>query len=144
MAFIENTVIDYFIAERPLDSVNGDTGFIQDAEEQFFVGIVDGAGHGPEAHKIAQASREFLEMKRDWELPSLMSELHEHLRGTRGGVAIIGKLDQEALEFRYVGIGNIVLRKFGHTSERAVTQDGVIGYQIRTPKEKKMETDLKL
>jgi phosphoserine phosphatase RsbX len=135
----DNGAIDYFISEKPLELVNGDTGFICFGEEKVFVGIVDGSGHGPEAHTIAQASRDFLEKNKDGELPGLMKGLHENLRGTRGGVAIIGKLDHEARQFRYVGIGNIVLRKFGKSSERAVTQDGVIGYQIRTPKEKLMQ-----
>ena len=138
MDLIDNTVIDHFIAERPLESVNGDAGFVQVAEEQLFVGLVDGAGHGPEAHSIAQTSLDFLEKNKHEGLPCLMKELHDHLRGTRGGVAIIGKLNTEALQFHYVGIGNIVLRKFGKSSERAVMQDGVIGYQIRTPKEKIM------
>jgi serine/threonine protein phosphatase PrpC len=139
MDLIDNGAIDYFVAEKPLESVNGDIGFISVDEEQLFVGIVDGAGHGLEAHRIAQASRDFLEKNKDLALPDLMSGLHENLRGTRGGVAIIGKLDHKALQFRYVGIGNIVLRKFGNSLERAVTQDGVIGYQIRTPKEKLMQ-----
>ena len=138
MGLIDNTVIDHFIAERPLESVNGDAGFIQIAEEQLFVGIVDGAGHGPEAHSIAQTSLDFLEKNKDWDLPNLMKKLHDYLRGTRGGVAIIGKLNHKALQFHYVGIGNIVLRKFGKPSERAVMQDGVIGYQIRNPQEKIM------
>jgi phosphoserine phosphatase RsbX len=139
MDLIDNGTIDYFIGERALESVNGDTWFVCGNEEQLFVGIIDGAGHGPEAHTIAQASRDFLNKNKDKELPSLMKDLHEKLRGTRGGVAIIGKLDIKALQFRYVGIGNIVLRKFGSSSERAVTQDGVIGYHIRTPKEKIMQ-----
>lgn len=136
---MDNSAIEYFIAERALELVNGDTGFISTDNGQLFVGIVDGAGHGPEAHTIAQASHDFLEKNKDMELPDLMNGLHENLRGTRGGVAIIGKLDHETLQFHYVGIGNIVLRKFGNYSERAVTQDGVIGYQIRTPKEKFMQ-----
>jgi serine/threonine protein phosphatase PrpC len=139
MDLIDNSAIDYFIAERALELVNGDVGFISADEKQLFVGIVDGAGHGPEAHTIAQASHDFLEKNKDMELPDLMNELHKNLRGTRGGVAIIGKLDYETSQFYYVGIGNIVLRKFGNSSERAVTQDGVIGYQIRTPKEKFMQ-----
>ncbi|RLD26012.1 MAG: hypothetical protein DRI70_06245, partial [Bacteroidetes bacterium] len=116
-----------------------DTGFVSFEEEQLFVGIVDGAGHGPEAHSLAQTSRDFIEKNKDMELPDLMSALHENLRGSRGGVALIGKLDYRSLQFRYVGIGNIVLRKFGNSSEQAVTQDGVIGYEIRTPKEKLMQ-----
>ena len=139
MDLIDNGAVDYYIAEKPLGLVNGDTGFVSVDEKQLFVGIVDGAGHGPEAHRIAQASRDFLEKNKDVELPDLMNGLHDNLRGTRGAVAIIGKLDHETSQFHYVGIGNIVLRKFGNTSERAVTQDGVIGYQIRTPKEKFMQ-----
>jgi len=139
MDSIDNDTIEYFIAERPLESVNGDMGFISINPGQLFVGIVDGAGHGPEAHTIAQASCDFLEKNKGAELPGLMNNLHENLRGTRGGVAIIGKLDHESLQFRYVGVGNIVLRKFGKSSERAVTQDGVIGYHMRTPQEKLMQ-----
>jgi serine phosphatase RsbU (regulator of sigma subunit) len=139
MDLIDNNAIDYFVAEKALELVNGDIGFVSVDEEQLFVGIVDGAGHGSEANTIAQTSRDFLEKNKDAELPELMNALHENLRGTRGGVAIIGKLDYRSLQLRYVGIGNAVLRKFGNSSERAVTQDGVIGYQIRTPQEKLMQ-----
>ncbi len=131
--------IDYFIAEKALEWVNGDCGFILVDKKQLFIGIVDGAGHGEGAHKIAQASRDFLEKNKNEELPHLMSDLHKNLLGTHGGVAIIGKLNHEAMLFRYVGIGNIFLRKFGNPSKRAVIQDGVIGYQIRTPQEKFMQ-----
>jgi hypothetical protein len=133
MDLIDNSTIDFFIAEKPLELVNGDTGFINVYEKQLFVGIVDGAGHGLEAHSIAQASRDFIEKNKDTELPELMSKLHNNLRGTRGAVAIIGKLDHDASQFHYVGIGNIVLRKFGNISERAITQDGVIGYHDWIP-----------
>ena len=139
MDLINKDTVDYYIAEKPLEFVNGDIGFISDDEKQLFVGIVDGAGHGPEAHEIAQFSRNFLEKNKDMELPDLMNGLHKSLSGTRGGVAIIGKFDKKISQFYYVGIGNIALRKFGNSSERAVTQDGVIGYQIRTPKEKFMQ-----
>jgi negative regulator of sigma-B (phosphoserine phosphatase) len=139
MDLINKGTVDYYIAEKPLEFVNGDIGFISDDEKQLFVGIVDGAGHGPEAHEIAQVSRNFLEKNKDMKLPDLMKKLHENLRGTRGGVAIIGKLDHKVSRFNYVGIGNIVLRKFGNSSERVVTQNGIIGYQIRTPKEKFMQ-----
>ena len=53
-----NGAIDYFIAEKPLELVNGDTAFISTDEDKLFLGIVDGAGHGPEAHEIALASRD--------------------------------------------------------------------------------------
>jgi negative regulator of sigma-B (phosphoserine phosphatase) len=134
--------IDYFIAERPLELVNGDIGFTCDDGNKMFVGLIDGAGHGPEANQIAKIFRDFLEKNKDKELPTLMQELHESVRGTRGGVAIIGFLDPGSLQFRYVAIGNITLRKLGNKSERAVAQDGVIGYSIRTPMEKTMQVSI--
>jgi len=131
-------MLDYYIAERALGRVNGDTGFVRNEGNQLFIGLVDGAGHGPEAYTIAQASRNFLEENRNQELPALMSQLHGELLGGRGGVAIVGKLDSETFQLRYVGIGNIFLQKVGNPSERAVTQDGVIGYQMRLPRERTM------
>ena len=141
MGIVENGEIEYYIAEKALELINGDGAFVDIDEKQLFLGIVDGAGHGPEAHTIAQVSCDFLEKNKNMDLPRLMSELHEDLRGTRGGVAIIGILDFESLQFRYVGIGNVVLRKIGRSSKRAVTQDGVIGYNIRTPQEKVMQME---
>ena len=141
MELIDNEKIDCFAAENPLDVVNGDGVFMRSDEEQLFVAIVDGAGHGPDAHIIAQASCEFIKANINLELPNLMSRLHENLRGTRGGVSIIGKLNYNSLAFRYVAIGNVVLRKIGNSSKRAVSQDGVIGYSIRTPREQSMQLE---
>ena len=135
----DNFMFDYYIAEKALEQANGDIGFIRIEDDQWFIGLVDGAGHGIEAHKIAQASRDFLEENRDQELPDLMNGLHKKLLGSIGSVAIVGKLDAKTSEFRYVGIGNICLRTVGQASQRAVTQDGVIGYQIRTLREKTMQ-----
>jgi len=135
----DNEILEYFAAENALERVNGDAVFASVENDHLFIGVIDGAGHGPEAHEIAQASCRFLDDNKNLALPDLMSALHESLRGTRGGVAIIGKLNYESLEFSYVGIGNVVLRKVGNTSQRAVMQDGVIGYQIRTPHEKSIQ-----
>ena len=131
--------VDYFVAEKALDWENGDTAFVHGDSADLFVGIIDGAGHGPEAHTIAQKSRRFLEENSALELPMLMAKLHEELRGTRGGVAIIGKLDVDELVLRYVGIGNIVLKVFGANTRQELTQQGVIGHHIRTPQERRLQ-----
>jgi serine/threonine protein phosphatase PrpC len=141
MESIDNKKIDCFAAENPLELVNGDGVFMHSDEERLFLAIVDGAGHGSEAHIIARASCEFIESNINLELPDIMSKLHKKLRGTRGGVSIIGKLNYNSLEFRYVAIGNVELRKIGNSSKRAVSQDGVIGYSIRTPREQSMQLE---
>jgi negative regulator of sigma-B (phosphoserine phosphatase) len=141
MELIDNEKIDCFAAENPLEVVNGDGVFMHSDEERLFVAIIDGSGHGPDAHIIAQASCEFIKTNINLELPDIMSRLHEKLRGTRGGVSIIGKLNYNSLEFRYVAIGNIELRKIGNSSKRAVSQGGVLGYSIRTPREQTMQLE---
>jgi len=141
MALSTNFGVDYFVAERAFDQVSGDAVLVDVTQEQIFVGLVDAAGHGPRAHAVSQAACTFLEENKNEKLPVLMQALHEKLRGTRGGVAIIGKLDVTQLQLTYVGVGNITLRKFGIVSTREVTQGGIIGYQLRTPIEKILQLE---
>jgi len=141
MALSTNFGVDYFVAERAFDQVSGDAVLVDVTQEQIFVGLIDAAGHGPRAHAVSQAACTFLEENKNEKLPVLMQALHEKLRGTRGGVAIIGKLDVTQLQLTYVGVGNITLRKFGIVSTREVTQGGIIGYQLRTPIEKILQLE---
>jgi negative regulator of sigma-B (phosphoserine phosphatase) len=136
MDLVSQNKLEYFIVEKALELVNGDAAYISVEEDHLFICIVDGAGHGPEAHIIAQVCLDFIIKNNALTLSAIMSNLHEELRGTRGAVAIIGRLHYESREFCYVGTGNIFLRVFGAHSKREVTQEGVIGYHIRTPKEK--------
>jgi|TARA_B110000285_G_C15081036_1_gene593514 phosphoserine phosphatase RsbX len=134
-----NFDVDYFIAGRALDQLSGDAALVDVTQEQMFVGVIDGAGHGSRAHTVSQTARTFLEENKNKNLPVLMQALHEELRGTRGGVAIIGKLDVTQLQLTYVGAGNITLRKFGIVSKREKMQGGIIGYQLRTPIERVLQ-----
>ncbi|MFY2507642.1 PP2C family protein-serine/threonine phosphatase [Vibrio pectenicida] len=127
--------IEIAISEKPLEEVNGDDAFYQQNEKGYFVSLFDGAGHGESAHKIASMSRSILKKAHQEGLPSIMKQLHESLRSTNGGVAIIAKLDPDSLRFDYVGIGNIFMCKVGKDVQRFICQQGVLGYQIRTPVE---------
>jgi negative regulator of sigma-B (phosphoserine phosphatase) len=131
--------IDSFIVEQGLEEVSGDIGFIQENDQEVFIGLIDGSGHGPEAREVAEVCRKYIEDNRGMELAPLIKSLHDFIRGSRGCVAIIGSLDLENLQLNYVGMGNICLRKFGVSDERALLGEGVIGYNISTPKEKRMQ-----
>lgn len=131
--------IEIGISEKPIECVNGDDAFYLKEGSDYFISLFDGAGHGSSAHKIAIKSREILTDNQLEELPKAMRYLHESLRGTNGGVAIIGKLNVHSLLFRYVGIGNIFMCKAGKSIERFMLQQGIIGYQIRTPVESSVQ-----
>ena len=133
------TKLDYHVAVRPqTDSENGecgDTTFIREFDDELFIGLVDVAGHGKNAHKIAVTCKDYLEKNCHRDLVEIMNGLHKHIQGSRGAVAGIGRLDLKTGKMKYVGVGNTVLRKFGSTSLKLIPRLGMIGYIIPTPKE---------
>ncbi len=141
MDSVNNVSLDSFIAEKGLKKLNGDIGFIHEKGNKVFLGLIDGSGHGIEAYKIAKDAKQYLEENMETELAPLMIGLHQHILGSRGCVAIIAYLDIASLQLTYVGVGNICLRKFGRTHERALLTEGIIGYTISTPKEKLMQLE---
>ena len=134
MALTSTLNIDHCIAEKPLEAVNGDQAFLTRRENSVFFGIIDGAGHGKEANDIAVDACAFLKRNSCLELTVLMQDLHAHLKGGRGGVAIIGRIDLNNARLSCVGVGNIEMRMFGSQTKRFVLTAGVLGYDIRTPK----------
>ncbi|MEM5527443.1 SpoIIE family protein phosphatase [Gammaproteobacteria bacterium AS21] len=133
---MNSSQLEYFVATRSLESLNGDAAFIVEDNDELFIFIFDGAGHGESAHNIAIVAVDFIKKNRQLDLVNLMSALHDKLKGSDGGVAVIAKFNMITRQLYYVGIGNIFLRVFSESSKREITQGGVIGYQIRSPKEK--------
>lgn len=134
MALTCTLKIDHCIAEKPVESVNGDQAFLTQSDNSVFFGIVDGAGHGQDAHDIAVSACAFLDDNSSLELSKLIQGLHAHLKGGRGGVAIIGSIDLNNAQLSCVGVGNIEMCMFGSQTKRFVMTAGVLGYDIRTPK----------
>ncbi len=127
-------MVRYPIADKALSDVNGDIAVVESHRNHLLVILVDGAGHGMRAHQIACKMVRYLQTHQASDLPKLMSDLHSQFLGTRGGVAIIGKLSLLERHFKYVAIGNIFIRHVGDSAKYLPTQDGVLGYSIRTPK----------
>ena len=125
---------------RPLggEGYCGDTGIIKEFDNKVFVGLIDVLGHGKNAHDIAIMSKEFLDGNYRNDLVKTMRGLHELLKGTRGAVAGLGLLDLAKGELKYVGVGNITVRKFGSSSVRLISRSGVVGYMMPSPREETM------
>lgn len=133
MAEITNLNVEHSILEKPFESVCGDLAFLIKRDDSVLLGLIDGAGHGPEAQSIAVLAHDFILENQQLELAALMSELHASLQGTRGGVALIGKINLKTHRLSFVGVGNIELRMFGSQTRRFVLTQGVLGSSIRTP-----------
>ncbi len=118
----------------PGESVSGDAVVIRSLPDGLFAAIVDVLGHGPEAHRVAETIDAYLSRYASSDVPGLLTRLHQHLQGTRGAAAGLCAIDAAAGRVVYAGIGNTVLRRLGGIETRLVSQDGVLGQNMRTPR----------
>lgn len=122
----------------PGQVVSGDTVVARPLPDGLLVAIVDVLGHGPEAHELTGFISDFLERAPVGDVGRLMEGLHGHLRGTRGAAAGLCVIDAAAGHADYAGIGNTAIRRFGAAETRLVSQEGVLGQRMRTPKVQRM------
>jgi serine phosphatase RsbU (regulator of sigma subunit) len=115
------------------EHLSGDAVVIRPLEHGLFVAIVDVLGHGPEAHELTHVIDTYLARYGTSDVSGLMTRLHQHLKGTRGAAVGICAIDAASGRLDYAGIGNTTMRRFGKAETRLVSQDGVLGQNMRTP-----------
>jgi len=133
---------DYFLAEKPLidGGKSGDAGIIKEFDNsKVFMAIIDALGHGKDANRVAVICKDFLEKNYGCNLLEIIYSLHENIKGSRGVVAGLCVLDLIKKELRYIGMGDITLRKYGSGNISLISRPGIIGYQISTPREEIMK-----
>ena len=123
------------------ERVSGDAVVIQPLEGGLFAAIVDVLGHGPEAHEVALMISKYLSRYPSSDIANVMTNLHQHVKGTRGAVVGLCAIDAVAGRAVYAGTGNTVLRRFGRTETRLVSHDGVLGQNMRTPRPQTLELE---
>ena len=134
--------VDCHLVKRALtlkEAECGDTGVIKEFDGQCFLALVDVLGHGRDAHDVALIAQAYLEQHCREEPVSVMQGLHARLKGTRGAVAAICRLETETGELTYVGTGNIVVRLLGARAFRFVSGDGIVGYMMSTVREQTLK-----
>lgn len=135
--------IDYFFTKRPLpgnkDSKCGDTGIIKKFNNKVFIAIADVLGHGKKAYKVAITLDKYLEKNYRRDLIEIIKGIHVCLKESRGAAVGLCLLDLKTGQLKYVGIGNIVARKFGSSNVRIISRSGVVGYVIPAPREETMK-----
>jgi negative regulator of sigma-B (phosphoserine phosphatase) len=112
---------------------SGDAVVMQTLEHGLFLAIIDVLGHGPEAHQLTHVIEAYLSRYSATDVAGVMVRLHQHLKGTRGAAVGLCSIDAATGRIDYAGIGNTAIRRFGTTETRLVSQDGVLGQNMRTP-----------
>lgn len=117
----------------PGQRVSGDGVVTVPGEKETLVAIIDGLGHGSDANRAATLAQDFLESSTERDVLSLITGLHEQLRGSVGAAAGICVLDHRTGAVSYAGIGNTAIRRFGCQETRLVSRDGILGENARAP-----------
>jgi negative regulator of sigma-B (phosphoserine phosphatase) len=122
---------------RPGEHVSGDQSIAVgiDGRAALF-GVLDGLGHGPAAANAAKAAAEALENARGERVEVLVQLCHRVLEGTRGAAMTLARVDFEAGQLYWTGVGNVTANLVAkavsgiHVRSSARLAAGIVGYRI--------------
>lgn len=128
--------LEWAAAIRPCigERVSGDAVYYEQRQNTLVVALIDGLGHGPDAHAAATAATDLL--ARNWE-PDVIRALQlvasacSSSHGVVASVAAINALDGA---LTYAGVGNVTARVLSPRGSRVfVSGNGVLGQSFARP-----------
>jgi negative regulator of sigma-B (phosphoserine phosphatase) len=120
---------------KPGNELSGDTYFFHEDSTSTLVAMIDGLGSGHAAHEAAQRARQAVSEHTDIALTDILQQCHKALRGTRGAVMMLMRVDHEQQGVGFAGVGNIGVRVFGDTSIKPLSRNGIVGYRMNNTRE---------
>ena len=123
----------FSVYSGPLESEkeNGDGYFIKKRGSISYVFLIDGLGHGIEAHHATQKALRHLENIYHWPEKDIIDVLHQKLASTRGIVIGLMIVNDEEDTLRFTGIGNIAGYIIGKKSASFLNYSGIVGSNVR-------------
>ena len=114
------------------EPVCGDGWQVSPSEHGEVVLVVDGLGHGPLAAEASLAAVTVFGKYRDLALAELLSRLHGGLRATRGAALAVARIDRDAGNVEFAGIGNISGTLISSSGvKKMVSHNGTAGHVAR-------------
>lgn len=129
--------VDHAAAGRPIAGqlVSGDLAVHVPRPAGSLLAVVDGLGHGSEAHAAAELARDVIEGTAGDPLDAVVRTAHQALVRTRGVAMTLAEADCDG-QMRWLGVGNVeahVLRRDGYRTRRVASPvlfGGVVGYRL--------------
>ncbi len=118
------------------ETLNGDAFVINHINhDKTIFAVIDGLGHGKEAHIASQKAREQILLKAELPLNNLIQHIHQSIRGTRGAVIGLAQTDTNTQKLSFTGIGNIEGLVFSNSVKKNLLSfGGIVGHNMRTPR----------
>ena len=117
---------------HPYEEVAGDAWFASADDAGYTLAVIDGLGHGPLAADASKAALVAVERLRLSSPTDILEAIHLALRGTRGAVGGVARIDTLNEKVTYCGIGNIaaMIVSSGET-KRLMSLNGTLGSSVR-------------
>ena len=121
---------------KPGEKLNGDCYVVNHiSPTKTVAAVIDGLGHGKEAHLASQLAREQIVLKANQPVDMLLQHMNAGTRGTRGLVASIVSIDTDNNKMQFSGIGNIEgFIVSSNEKKNLLSYGGIIGHNMRTPR----------
>ncbi len=114
------------------ERLSGDKWAIRRVGQQRYCILVDGLGHGFEAAEAAKLALQRFDENLDLAPSQIIKAMHSSLRGTRGAVAAVARIDCARGTLDFCGLGNIAAILVNDTYRKHLTSlNGTLGYEAR-------------
>jgi len=137
-ASMRNKHIEIGAASRPKpgERINGDCFLIHHLScTETLAAVIDGLGHGSEAHEASRLAVKSIKAKATLPLPEIIKYTHETLLGTRGATIGAALIKTDSNKISFLGMGNIEARVVTAQKKHAlISLGGIVGLKIRTPR----------
>ena len=135
---MKNKHIEIGAASRPKpgERINGDCFLIHHlSDTDTLAAVIDGLGHGIEAHEASHLAVKSIKAKANMPLPEILRHTHEALLGTRGATIGAALIQTGSNKISFLGMGNIEARIVTSQKKQAlISLGGIVGLKIRTPR----------
>lgn len=132
----KNIQIGAITKPKPGETFNGDAYIFTNINPKQSIGaVIDGLGHGKQAHLASSLAREQILKKTELSLDILLKNIHESIKGTRGITIGLIKTDTEKNKLHFTGIGNIEGNIISNnTKKNLLSFGGIVGHTMRNPR----------
>jgi len=122
----------FAFAQRPCrgETICGDA-FTEIREPGLLVALADGLGHGPLANEASEAFCAHVRRNTGQRLEQLMHGATRAIAGTRGAAAAVMRIDEDAGQLSFAGVGNVELQSVSQVPIRPVCTPGIVGRPLR-------------
>jgi phosphoserine phosphatase RsbX len=116
---------------RQGENVCGDAFLVMSDRTHKLVGLVDGAGHGPEAAAVAQLFVSHVTGHAAQGLDEILAGAHRALASSRGVAATLLRIDEDGGRVEFAGVGNVNVVTQVASAFHPVPQPGILGRRCR-------------